>query len=153
MNYLYQIDYKFLQDFGERVFKSRNETKINFLENLNFSNFDADTIFILVVLVIFFIFLALDKPNKKSKKIILTPKPQINEKPVKEAKKTKHKKKSIKRRSNEISADEVKQKIDLAVAYIEMGEKKNARTTISQLKKFNLSAVEKKLIKDLNKNL
>ncbi|RCL43325.1 MAG: hypothetical protein DBW93_01975 [SAR86 cluster bacterium] len=153
MNYLYQIDYKFLQDFGERVFKSRNETKINFLENLNFSNFDADTIFILVVLVIFFIFLALDKPNKKSKKIILTPKPQINEKSVKEAKKIKHKKKSIKRRSNEISADEVKQKIDLAVAYIEMGEKKNARTTISQLKKFNLSAVEKKLIKDLNKNL
>ena len=153
MNYLYQIDYKFLQDFGERVFKSRNETKINFLENLNFSNFDADTIFILVVLVIFFIFLALEKPNKKSKKIILTPKPQINEKSVKEAKKIKHKKKSIKRRSNEISADEVKQKIDLAVAYIEMGEKKNARTTISQLKKFNLSAVEKKLIKDLNKNL
>tara|TARA_X000000950_G_scaffold276446_1_gene364360 strand:+ start:315 stop:776 length:462 start_codon:yes stop_codon:yes gene_type:complete len=153
MNYLYQIDYKFLQDFGERVFKSRNETKINFLENLNFSNFDADTIFILIVLVIFFIFLALDKPNKKSKKIILTPKPQINEKSVKEAKKIKHKKKSIKRRSNEISADEVKQKIDLAVAYIEMGEKKNARTTISQLKKFNLSAVEKKLIKDLNKNL
>ena len=153
MNYLYQIDYKFLQDFGERVFKSRNETKINFLENLNFSNFDADTIFILVVLVIFFIFLALDKPNKKSKKIILTPKPQINEKSLKEAKKIKNKKKSIKRRSNEISADEVKQKIDLAVAYIEMGEKKNARTTISQLKKFNLSAVEKKLIKDLNKNL
>ena len=82
MNYLYQIDYKVLQDFGERVFKSRNETKINFLENLNFSNFDADTIFILIVLVIFFIFLALDKPNKKSKKIILTPKPQINEKSV-----------------------------------------------------------------------
>ena len=64
-----------------------------------------------------------------------------------------NKKKSIKRKSNEISADEVKQKIDLAVAYIEMGEKKNARTTINQLKKFNLSAVEKKLIKDLNKNL
>ena len=153
MNYLYQIDYKVLQDFGERVFKSRNETKINFLENLNFSNFDADTIFILVVLVIFFIFLALDRPNKKSKKIILNPKPQINEKSVKEAKKTKHKKKSIKRKSNEISADEVKQKIDLAVAYIEMGEKKNARTTINQLKKFNLSAVERKIIKDLNKNL
>ena len=153
MNYIYQIDYKVLQDFGERVFKSRNETKINFLENLNFSNFDADTIFILVVLVIFFIFLALDRPNKKSKKIILNPKPQINEKSVKETKKIKHKKKSIKRKSNEISADEVKQKIDLAVAYIEMGEKKNARTTINQLKKFNLSAVEKKLINDLNKNL
>ena len=153
MNYLYQIDYTILQDFGERIFKSRNETKINFLENLNFSNFDADTIFILVVLVIFFIFLALDKPNKKSKKIILAPKPQINEKSVKETKKIKHKKKSIKRKSNEISADEVKQKIDLAVAYIEMGEKKNASTTINQLKKFNLSAVEKKLIKDLNKNL
>ena len=153
MNYLYQIDYTILQDFGERIFKSRNDTKINFLENLNFSNFDADTIFILVVLVIFFIFLALDKPNKKSKKIILAPKPQINEKSVKEVKKIKHKKKSIKRKSNEISADEVKQKIDLAVAYIEMGEKKNARTTINQLKKFNLSAVEKKLIKDLNKNL
>ena len=153
MNYLYQTDYKVLQDFGERVFKSRNETKINFLENLNFSNFDADTIFILLVLVIFFVFLALDKPNKKSKKIILAPKPQINEKSVKEVKKIKHKKKSIKRKSNEISADEVKQKIDLAVAYIEMGEKKNARTTINQLKKFNLSAVEKKLLKDLNKNL
>ena len=153
MNYLYQIDYKVLQDFGERIFKSRNDTKINFLENLNFSNFDADTVFILVVLVIFFIFLALDKPNKKSKKIILAPKPQINEKSVKEVKKIKHKKKSIKRKSNEISADEVKQKIDLAVAYIEMGEKKNASTTINQLKKFNLSAVEKKLIKDLNKNL
>ena len=153
MNYLYQIDYKVFQDFGERIFKSRNDTKINFLENLNFSNFDADTVFILIVLVIFFIFLALDKPNKKSKKIILTPKPQINEKSVKEAKKIKNKKKSIKRKSNEISADEVKQKIDLAVAYIEMGEKKNARTTINQLKKFNLSAVEKKLIKDLNKNL
>ena len=125
MNYLYQIDYKILQDFGEKVFKNGSETKINFLENLNFSNFDADTIFILIVLVIFFIFLALDKPNKKSKK----------------------------RKSNEISADEVKQKIDLAVAYIEMGEKKNARTTINQLKQFNLSAVEKKLIKDLNKNL
>ena len=68
-------------------------------------------------------------------------------------KKIKNKKKSIKRKSNEISADEVKQKIDLAVAYIEMGEKKNARTTINQLKQFNLSAVEKKLIKDLNKNL
>ena len=153
MNYLNQIDYRVLQDFGERIFNSPNDTKINFLENLNFSNFDADTIFILVVLVIFFIFLALDKPNKKLKKIILTPKPQINEKSVKEAKKIKHKKKSIKRKSNEISADEVKQKIDLAVAYIEMGEKKNARTTINQLKKFNLSAVEKKLIKDLNKNL
>ena len=153
MNYLYQIDYKILQDFGEKVFKSGSETKINFLENLNFSNFDADTIFILIVLVIFFIFLALDKPNKKSKKIILAPKPQINEKSVKEVKKIKHKKKSIKRKSNEISADEVKQKIDLAVAYIEMGEKKNASTTINQLKKFNLSAVEKKLIKDLNKNL
>ena len=153
MNYLYQIDYKVLQDFGERIFKSRNDTKINFLENLNFSNFDADTVFILIVLVIFFIFLALDKPNKKSKKIILTPKPQINEKSVKEAKKIKHKKKSIKRKSNEISADEVKQKIDLAVAYIEMGEKKNARATINKLKQFNLSAVEKKLIKDLNKNL
>ena len=153
MNCLNQIDYKVLQDFGERIFKSRNDTKINFLENLNFSNFDADTVFILIVLVIFFIFLALDKPNKKSKKIILTPKPQINEKSVKETKKIKHKKKSIKRKSNEISADEVKQKIDLAVAYIEMGEKKNARTTINQLKKFNLSAVEKKLIKDLNKNL
>ena len=74
-------------------------------------------------------------------------------KSVKEVKKIKNKKKSIKRKSNEISADEVKQKIDLAVAYIEMGEKKNARTTINQLKKFNLSAVEKKLIKDLNKNL
>ena len=153
MNYLYQIDYKVLQDFGERIFKSRNDTKINFLENLNFSNFDADTVFILIVLVIFFIFLALDKPNKKSKKIILTPKPQINEKSVKEAKKIKNKKKSIKRKSNEISADEVKQKIDLAVAYIEMGEKKNARATINKLKQFNLSAVEKKLIKDLNKNL
>jgi len=153
MNYLHQIDYKVLQDFGERVFKSRNETKINFLENLNFSNFDADTIFILIVLVIFFIFLALDKPNKKSKKIILTQKPQINERTVKEVKKIKNKKKSIKRKSNEISADEVKQKIDLAVAYIEMGEKKNARTTINQLKKFNLSAVERKIIKDLNKNL
>ena len=153
MNYLNQIDYRVLQDFGERIFNSPNDTKINFLENLNFSNFDADTIFILVVLVIFFIFLALDKPNKKLKKIILPPKPQINEKSVKEAKKIKHKKKSIKRKSNEISADEVKQKIDLAVAYIEMGEKKNARTTINQLKKFNLSAVEKKLIKDLNKNL
>ena len=45
MNYLYQIDYKVLQDFGERIFKSRNDTKINFLENLNFSNFDADTVF------------------------------------------------------------------------------------------------------------
>ncbi len=153
MNYLYQIDYKVLQDFGERIFKSPNDTKINFLENLNFSNFDVDTIFILLVLVIFFIFLALDKSNKKSKKIILTPKPQIYEKSVNEAKKIKNKKKSIKRKSNEISADEVKQKIDLAVAYIEMGEKKNARTTINQLKKFNLSAVEKKLIKDLNKNL
>ncbi len=153
MNYLYQIDYKVLQDFGERIFKSPNDTKINFLENLNFSNFDADTIFILIVLVIFFIFLALDKSNKKSKKIILTQKPQIYEKTVKEVKKIKNKKKSIKRKSNEISADEVKQKIDLAVAYIEMGEKKNARTTINQLKKFNLSAVEKKLIKDLNKNL
>jgi len=53
MNYLYQIDYKILQDFGEKVFKSGSETKINFLENLNFSNFDADTIFILIVLVIF----------------------------------------------------------------------------------------------------
>ena len=49
MNYLYQIDYKILQDFGEKVFKSGSETKINFLENLNFSNFDADTIFILIV--------------------------------------------------------------------------------------------------------
>ena len=146
MNYLYQIDYKILQDFGEKVFKSGSETKINFLENLNFSNFDADTIFILIVL-------ALDKPNKKPQKILHTPKPQIKEKSIKEAKKIKHKKKSIKRKSNEISADEVKQKIDLAVAYIEMGEKKNARTTINQLKKFNLSAVEKKLIKDLNKNL
>lgn len=153
MNYLNQIDYRVLQDFGERIFNSPNDTKINFLENLNFSNFDVDTIFILLVLVIFFIFLALDKSNKKSKKIILTPKPQINEKSLKEAKKIKNKKKSIKRKSNEISADEVKQKIDLAVAYIEMGEKKNARTTINQLKKFNLSAVEKKLIKDLNKNL
>ena len=153
MNYLYQIDYKILQDFGEKVFKSGSETKINLLENLNFSNFDADTIFILIVLVIFFIFLALDKPNKKPQKILHTTKPQIKEKSIKEAKKIKPKKKSLKRKSNEISADEVKQKIDLAVAYIEMGEKKNARTTISQLKKFNLSAVEKKLIKDLNKNL
>ena len=93
MNYLYQIDYKILQDFGEKVFKSGSETKINFLENLNFSNFDADTIFILIVLVIFFIFLALDKPNKKSKKIILTQKPQINERTVKEVKKIKNKKK------------------------------------------------------------
>ena len=153
MNYLYQIDYKILQDFGEKVFKNGSETKINFLENLNFSNFDADTIFILIVLVIFFIFLALDKPNKKPQKKLHTPKPQIKEKSIKEAKKIKHKKKSIKRKSNEISADEVKQKIDLAVAYIEMGEKKNARTTRNHLKKFNLSAVEKKLIKDLNKNL
>ena len=104
-------------------------------------------------MVIFFIFLALDKPNKKPQKKLHTPKPQIKEKSIKEVKKIKHKKKSIKRKSNEISADEVKQKIDLAVAYIEMGEKKNARTTINQLKKFNLSAVEKKLIKDLNKNL
>ena len=153
MNYLYQIDYKILQDFGEKVFKSGSETKINLLENLNFSNFDADTIFILIVLVIFFIFLALDKPNKKPHKKLHTPKPHIKERSIKEVKKIKHKKKSIKRKSNEISADEVKQKIDLAVAYIEMGEKKNARTTINQLKKFNLSAVEKKLIKDLNKNL
>ena len=124
MNYLYQIDYKILQDFGEKVFKSGSETKINLLENLNFSNFDADTIFILIVLVIFFIFLALDKPNKKPQKKLHTPKPQIKEKSIKEVKKIKHKKKSIKRKSNEISADEVKQKIDLAVAYIEMGEKK-----------------------------
>ena len=153
MNYLYQIDYKILQDFGEKVFKSGSETKINFLENLNFSNFDADTVFILIVLVIFFIFLALDKPNKKPQKKLHTPKHQIKEKSIKEAKKIKPKKKSLKRKSNEISADEVKQKIDLAVAYIEMGEKKNARTTINQLKKFNLSAAEKKLIKDLNKNL
>ena len=153
MNYLFQIDYKILQDFGERVFKSDNDIKINFLENLNFSNFDADTIFILVVLVIIFIFLALDKPNKKSKKILVTPKPEIKESKAKEVQKSKQKKKSIKRKSNEISADEVKQKIDLAVAYTEMGEKKNARTTINKLKKFNLSAIEKKLIKDLNKNL
>ena len=95
------------------------------------------------------LWLEVKKPQKK----LHTPKPQIKEKSIKEAKKIKHKKKSIKRKSNEISADEVKQKIDLAVAYIEMGEKKNARTTINQLKKFNLSAVEKKLIKDLNKNL
>ena len=153
MNFLFQIDYRILQDFGEKVFKSGSETKINFLENLNFSNFDADTIFILLVLVIFFIFLALDEPNKKSQKILHTPKLQIKEKSVKETQKSKQKKKLIKRKSNEISADEVKQKIDLAVAYIEMGEKKNARTTINKLKKFNLSAVEKKLIKDLNKNL
>ena len=98
MNYLYQIDYTILQDFGERIFKSHNDTKINFLENLNFSNFDADTIFILIVLVIFFIFLALDKPNKKPQKILHTPKPQIKEKSIKEAKKIKHKKKSIKRK-------------------------------------------------------
>ena len=153
MNFLFQIDYRILQDFGEKVFKSGSETKINFLENLNFSNFDADTIFILLVLVIFFIFLALDEPNKKSQKILHTPKLQIKEKSVKETQKSKQKKKLIKRKSNEISADEVKQKIDLAVAYTEMGEKKNARTTINKLKKFNLSAIEKKLIKDLNKNL
>ena len=153
MNFLFQIDYRILQDFGEKVFKSGSETKINFLENLNFSNFDADTIFILLVLVIFFIFLALDEPNKKSQKILHTPKLQIKEKSVKETQKSKQKKKLIKRNSNEISADEVKQKIDLAVAYIEMGEKKNAKTTINKLKRFNLSAVEKKLIKDLNKNL
>jgi len=153
MNFLFQIDYRILQDFGEKVFKSGSETKINFLENLNFSNFDADTIFILLVLVIFFIFLALDEPNKKSQKILHTPKLQIKEKSVKETQKSKQKKKLIKRKSNEISADEVKQKIDLAVAYIEMGEKKNAKTTINKLKRFNLSAVEKKLIKDLNKNL
>ena len=153
MNFLFQIDYMIFQDFGEKVFKSGSETKINFLENLNFSNFDADTIFILLVLVIFFIFLALDEPNKKSQKILHTPKLQIKEKSVKETQKSKQKKKLIKRKSNEISADEVKQKIDLAVAYIEMGEKKNAKTTINKLKRFNLSAVEKKLIKDLNKNL
>lgn len=153
MNFLFQIDYRILQDFGEKVFKSGSETKINFLENLNFSNFDADTIFILLVLVIFFIFLALDEPNKKSQKILHTPKLQIKEKSVKETQKSNQKKKLIKRNSNEISADEVKQKIDLAVAYIEMGEKKNAKTTINKLKRFNLSAVEKKLIKDLNKNL
>ena len=153
MNFLFQIDYMIFQDFGEKVFKSGSETKINFLENLNFSNFDADTIFILLVLVIFFIFLALDEPNKKSQKILHTPKLQIKEKSVKETQKSKQKKKLIKRKSNEISADEVKQKIDLAVAYTEMGEKKNARTTINKLKKFNLSAIEKKLIKDLNKNL
>ncbi len=94
MNYLYQIDYKILQDFGEKVFKSGSETKINLLENLNFSNFDADTIFILIVLVIFFIFLALDKPIKKPQKILHTPKPQIKEKSTKEAKKIKPKKKS-----------------------------------------------------------
>ena len=141
------------QDFGEKVFKSGSETKINFLENLNFSNFDADTIFILLVLVIFFIFLALGKPNKKPQKKLQTPQLQTKEKSVKERQKSKQKKKLIKRKSNEISADEVKQKIDLAVAYTEMGEKKNARTTINKLKKFNLSAIEKKLIKDLNKNL
>ena len=153
MNHLYQIDYEILQDFGEMVFNSGSEIKINFLENLNLSNFDTNTIFILLVLVIFFIFLALDRPNKKSNKILLTPQPQAKEKSVKVTQKSKKKKKSIKRRSNEISADEVKQKIDLAVAYIEMDEKKNARTTINKLKKFNLSAVEKKLIKDLNKSL
>ena len=153
MNYLRQIDFEILQDFGERVFNLGSETKINFFQNLNISNFDTDTIFILIVLVIFFIFLALDKPNKKSKIIQLTSQPQVKEKSVKAIQKSKQKKKSIKRKSNEISADEVKQKIDLAVAYIEMGEKKNARTTINKLKKFNLSAVEKKLIKDLNKNL
>ena len=153
MNFLFQIDYMIFQDFGEKVFKSGSETKINFLENLNFSNFDADTIFILLVLVIFFIFLALDKPNKKPQKKLQTPQLQTKEKSVKERQKSKQKKKLIKRKSNEISADEVKQKIDLAVAYIEMGEKKNAKTTINKLKRFNLSAVEKKLIKDLNKNL
>ncbi len=141
------------QDFGEKVFKSGSETKTNFLENLNFSNFDADTIFILLVLVIFFIFLALGKPNKKPQKKLQTPQLQTKEKSVKGRQKSKQKKKLIKRKSNEISADEVKQKIDLAVAYTEMGEKKNARTTINKLKKFNLSAIEKKLIKDLNKNL
>ena len=153
MSYLYQINYEILQDFGERVFKSGSEKKINFLQNLNFSNFDNDTIFILVVLVIFFNFLAIDKPNKKSQKILLTSQPKVKEKSKKTTQKNKKKKKSIKRKSKEISADEVKQKIDLAVAYIEMGEKKNARTTINKLKKFNLSAVEKKLIEDLNKNL
>ena len=91
--------------------------------------------------------------NKKPQKKLQTPQLQTKEKSVKERQKSKQKKKLIKRKSNEISADEVKQKIDLAVAYTEMGEKKNARTTINKLKKFNLSAIEKKLIKDLNKNL
>mgnify|MGYP001212381760 FL=1 len=56
-------------------------------------------------------------------------------------------------KSNEISSDVIRQKIDLAIAYINMGKKSKSVSTLKKLEKYQLTKKQLKQINQLRERL
>tara|TARA_B100001996_G_scaffold290847_1_gene231022 strand:+ start:1058 stop:1456 length:399 start_codon:yes stop_codon:yes gene_type:complete len=101
--------------------------------NIQLSNIQLIVIFTIIAL--FFAELAIRNINKKNK--------DTEEKiPLKKAEK-----------SNEISSDAIRQKIDLAIAYMNMGKKGKSITLLKKLEKYQLTKKQLKQIGELRSKL
>lgn len=93
---------------------------------------------LIVALFLLFVFSSSSKPNKKLNKV---------------KGKLPSGSKSLHPKGNDISADAVKQKLDFAIALINTGDKRKARSTINKIKSHNLNTSQKNLIKKLQTKL
>ena len=92
----------------------------------------------IIALFLLFVFSSSSKPKKKLDKV---------------ERKLPSGSKSLLPKGNDISADAVKQKLDFAIALIDIGDKRKARLTINKIKSLNLNTSQKNLLKKLQAQL
>ena len=92
----------------------------------------------IIALFLLFVFSSSSKPKKKLDKV---------------KRKLPSGSKSLHPKGNDISADAVKQKLDFAIALIDIGDKRKARLTINKIKSLNLNTSQKNLLKKLQAQL
>ena len=102
--------------------------------NIQLSNIQLAVIMGIVIL--FFAELIIRKINKKKQRT------KENAQPLKKFEK-----------SNEISSDVIRQKIDLAIAYINMGKKSKSISILKKLEKYQLTKKQLKQINQLRERL
>ena len=102
--------------------------------NIQLSNIQLIVIFAIVIL--FFAELAIRNKNKTDQES------NDQEKPLKKPEK-----------NNEISSDVIRQKIDLAIAYMNMGKKGKSITLLKKLEKYQLTKKQLKQISQLRNKL
>jgi len=105
------------------------------LDEFNIQLSNIQLIVILTIVVLFFAELTIRNINKKKQDT----KEKITLKKVE--------------KSNEISSDVIRQKIDLAIAYINMGKKGKSITLLKKLEKYQLTKKQLKQISQLRNKL
>tara|TARA_Y100001970_G_C13523452_1_gene504106 strand:- start:53 stop:454 length:402 start_codon:yes stop_codon:yes gene_type:complete len=107
-----------------------------FLEEFNIQLSNIQLIVIFAIVILFFAELAIRNKNKIDQEL------NDQEKPLKKPEK-----------NNEISSDAIRQKIDLAIALINMGKRNKAINLLKKLEKYQLTKKQLKQINELREKV